>query len=88
MEGGEHGYLAARTVAQVIKAYVDKQRKQPQTKVAQHHALPSSVEIAGVWSTPDAEHPDADRLQGGHFQIPLDHVPASLAVAAPGMKKE
>ena len=33
LEEGEHGYLAARTVAQVIKAYVEKQRQQP-TKVA------------------------------------------------------
>src|SRR2546422_6564122 len=29
LEEGEHGYLAARTVAQVIKAYVEKQRRQP-----------------------------------------------------------
>ena len=33
LEEGEHGYLAARTAAQVIKAYVEKQRRQP-TKVA------------------------------------------------------
>ncbi len=33
LEEGEHGYLAARTTAQVIKAYVEKQRRQP-TKVA------------------------------------------------------
>ena len=32
-EGGEHGKLAARMAAQVIKAYVEKQRRQP-TKVA------------------------------------------------------
>ena len=28
MEGGEHGKLAARVAAQVIEAYVNKQRKQ------------------------------------------------------------
>jgi penicillin-binding protein 2 len=88
MEGGEHGYLAARTVAQVIKAYVDKQRKEPQTKVAQHRDAPSRVEMAGVWSASDPEHPDADRLQAGHFEIPLGHVPPALAVAAPGMEEE
>ena len=33
LEEGEHGYLAARTAAQVIKAYVEKERRQP-TKVA------------------------------------------------------
>src|SRR6195256_123553 len=32
-EGGEHGRLAARLATQVIKAYVDKQRRQP-TKMA------------------------------------------------------
>src|SRR5499425_1631407 len=35
LEEGEHGYLAARTAAQVIKAYVEKQRSQQPTKVAQ-----------------------------------------------------
>jgi penicillin-binding protein 2 len=37
IEQGEHGYMAARLVAQVIKAYVEKQRKreQVQTQVAQ-----------------------------------------------------
>lgn len=87
LEEGEHGYLAARTVAQVIKSYVDKQRKQPPTKVARQ-AQPTSVEMAGVWSMPDEQHPDQDRLQAGHFRIPLDRVPAPLAVAAPGMRKE
>src|SRR6201987_5603982 len=33
LEEGEHGYLAARTAAAVIKAYVEKQRQQP-TKMA------------------------------------------------------
>ena len=28
-EGGEHGQFAARLAAQVVKAYVDKQRRQP-----------------------------------------------------------
>jgi penicillin-binding protein 2 len=88
LEEGEHGYLAARTVAQVIKAYVDKQRKEPPNKVAQH-SLPNSVEMAGVWSTPDERHRDLDRLQAGHFVIPLDRVPPALAAAAaPGMKKD
>jgi len=33
LEEGEHGYLAARVVAQVIKAYVGKQHREP-TKIA------------------------------------------------------
>jgi penicillin-binding protein 2 len=87
LEEGEHGYLAARTAAQVIKAYVEKQRKQPPNKVAQRN-VSTSVEMAGVWSTPDEHHPEGDNLQAGHFRIPLDHVPPALAAAAPGMKKE
>lgn len=36
VEGGEHGYLAGRMAAQLVKAYVDKQRgQQPQVKVAE-----------------------------------------------------
>ena len=47
-EGGEHGQFAARVAAQVVKAYVDKQRRQP-TKVAQEPTR-SKVEMGAVWS--------------------------------------
>ncbi len=47
LEEGEHGYLAARTAAQVIKAYVEKERRQP-TKVA--GSSDRKVEIGAVWS--------------------------------------
>src|ERR1700690_216466 len=43
-EGGEHGQFAARIAAQVVKAYVEKQRRQP-TKVAQGS---KKVEIGAV----------------------------------------
>ena len=45
-EGGEHGKLAARLATQVIKAYVDKQRRQP-TKMA---AGAGKVEVSGLWT--------------------------------------
>src|SRR6266850_57613 len=48
LEEGEHGYLAARAAAQVIKAYVEKQRRQP-TKMAGNTG---SVEISAVWDEP------------------------------------
>src|SRR5204862_130177 len=48
LEEGEHGYLAARTAAQVIKAYVEKQRRQP-SKLAKSD---SKADIAAVWNTP------------------------------------
>src|SRR5205814_7176596 len=59
-EGGEHGQFAARLAAQVVKAYVDKQRKVP-TKVA---GLPShqNTEIAGVWTGADGDDLQAGRM--------------------------
>src|SRR5579863_6146112 len=55
-EGGEHGQFAARIAAQVVKAYVEKQRRQP-TKVAQAN---KKVEIGAVWNSasPDGTEPD------------------------------
>src|ERR1700680_3555080 len=44
-EGGEHGKLAARLATQVIKAYVDKQRRQP-TKVASS----GNVDVGALWN--------------------------------------
>ena len=56
-EGGEHGQFAARIAAQVIKAYVEKQRRQP-TKMAQGG---KKVEIGAVWNSAS---PDG---RSGHF---------------------
>src|SRR5208282_5530722 len=94
-EGGEHGKLAARLATQVIKAYVDKQRRQP-TKLA---AGSGKVEVGGLWTDPggahsdeDGTHADAntstngDHLQGGRFLVDVARKRAPLAVAAPGMQ--
>src|ERR1700677_2428064 len=89
-EGGEHGKLAARLATQVIKAYVDKQRRQP-TKMA---AGSDKVDVGGLWTDPggaegknknDKDAADADHLQGGRFLIDLNRKRAPLAVAAPGL---
>src|SRR5713226_468499 len=68
-EGGEHGQFAARIAAQVIKAYVEKQRRQP-TKVVQGRG---KVEVGAVWNAPDQD----DSIRGGHFAIdvPKKRVP-------------
>jgi penicillin-binding protein 2 len=81
LEEGEHGYLAARTVAQVIKAYVEKERRQP-NKVAQ---AGGKVEIGAVWNTADPDGSNDDTLQGGNLTLEItgEHLP--LATAAPGM---
>jgi len=84
LEEGEHGYLAARTAAKVIKAYVDKERRNPPPKVAGKPSSNGTVEIGGVWTEPD---PDGkDHLQGGHFLIEKAAKKPVLATAAPGLQ--
>jgi penicillin-binding protein 2 len=78
LEEGEHGYLAARVVSQVIKAYVEKQRQIP-TKVAGT----APVEVGGVWSVPDAA--GDPKLQAGRFFVDIPKKPLVMASGAPGM---
>jgi penicillin-binding protein 2 len=78
-EGGEHGKLAARLATQVIKAYVDKQRRQP-TKVA---SGTGKVDVGAVWNTDIGADGD---LHGGHFDLDVPKSRAPLAVAAPGLQ--
>src|ERR1700686_3344787 len=84
-EGGEHGRLAARLATQVIKAYVDKQRRQP-TKMA---ATSGKVEVSSLWTDPGGDDEDGashgDHLQGGRFLVDVARKKAPLTVAAPGM---
>ncbi len=52
IEQGEHGYLAARIASQVIKAYVEKQRRlRNNPTLFSDKADPGSVPIAGMWTT-------------------------------------
>jgi len=81
-EGGEHGALAARVAAKVIKAYVDKQRGQ-KTLVAQGKG-PNQAEVAAVWHEGEGNQPD--KLQGGHYKIPVDGK-AKPVSAAPGVEQ-
>jgi penicillin-binding protein 2 len=78
-EGGEHGKLAARLATQVIKAYVDKQRRQP-TKVASGSG---QVDVGAVWNSDSGADDD---LHGGHFDLEVPKSLAPLAVAAPGLQ--
>jgi penicillin-binding protein 2 len=90
-EGGEHGKLAARLATQVIKAYVDKQRRQP-TKMA---SGAGKVEIGSLWTDPSGadgtsengtkKTTNEDRLQGGRFLVDVARKKAPPAIAAPGM---
>jgi penicillin-binding protein 2 len=67
LEEGEHGYLAARTAAQVIKSYVEKQRRMP-SKVAQNKG---KVEIGAVWNTADPDGSNDDSLRAGRIVLDL-----------------
>jgi hypothetical protein len=54
-EGGEHGKLAARLAAQIVRAYVEKQRRlRNDPMLFSDKADPGSVPIAGVWNQPDS----------------------------------
>jgi penicillin-binding protein 2 len=78
-EGGEHGKLAARLATQVLKAYVDKQRRQP-TKVAKGDG---KVEVGAVWNGSEGS---GDALRGGHFVLRAPKKRLPLAMAAPGLE--
>jgi penicillin-binding protein 2 len=81
-QGGEHGRLAARLATQVIKAYVDKQKRTPQKMVEQPKN--GTVDVGGLWSAPGDEG-DKDGLQAARFAIDLPKRRSVLAKAAPGM---
>jgi penicillin-binding protein 2 len=79
LEEGEHGYLAARTAALVIRAYAEKRQKQQPTKVA---GADKVVEIGAVWNGEDDAQ---DGLRGGRFRLNLSKESVPLATAAPGL---
>jgi penicillin-binding protein 2 len=81
-EGGEHGQFAARIAAQVVKAYVEKQRRQP-TKVAQGS---KKVEVGAVWNSASPDGTDQDTLHGGRFVVDVSRKHVPLAAAAPGVQ--
>ena len=81
-QGGEHGKLAARLATQVIKAYVDKQQRQP-TKMA---TGTPAAEMSALWNAPDPDGHGIDALQTGRFALDLAKPAAALATAAPGMQ--
>jgi len=83
-QAGEHGRLAARLATQVIKAYVDKQKRTPQ-KMVEKPKNPGTVDMGALWSDPDSND-HKDDLQAGHVAIPMPKRRPVLATAAPGMQ--
>ncbi|HEU4414734.1 MAG TPA: penicillin-binding transpeptidase domain-containing protein, partial [Candidatus Angelobacter sp.] len=97
-EGGEHGKLAARLAAQIVKAYVEKQRRlRNNPMLFSDKADPASVPLAGVWNQPDAvdhEHTAGDqaeseteaqdnRVQGGTLLVPVTKTAARKVFRSP-----
>jgi penicillin-binding protein 2 len=69
-EGGEHGRLAARLVAPIIKAFVDKQRRVRHDNnyaAVDHEGNP--IELSAIWSDGQDKDGDTDRMQAGSFQL-------------------
>src|SRR5580693_8608756 len=83
-ESGEEGPLAAIVASHVIKAYVEKQQRNP-PKLAQKPKTDGKVEIGGVWTALDPDG-DEQKLQGGRFFVDLEKRPLAVATAAPGVR--
>jgi len=71
-EGGEHGKLAARLAAQIIKAYVEKQRRlRNNPMLFSDKADPGSIPLAGVWNQSDSigqKTPEVAEVQSASSQ--------------------
>jgi hypothetical protein len=66
----------------VVKAYVDKQRRQP-VKIV-NGTKPKSVEMGAVWDTPNGA--GQEHIMGsGRFVVDLPKKRLPLAAAAPGL---
>ncbi len=81
-EGGEHGKLAARLATQVIKAYVDKQNRQP-TKMAKDA---NKVDIGALWTAPGEDGDQNQGLGAGHYFVEAAKKTPAVAAAAPGLQ--
>src|SRR5712672_2334779 len=78
---GEHDKLAARLATQVLKAYVDKQRRVPNKMVEKPKPKSDGkVDIGALWTMPDD-----DKLEGGRFSLKLPKSPLAVATEAPGL---
>lgn len=79
-KGGEHGRLAARLVAPVIKAFVDKQRRvRNDVNYAAVDKDGRPIELSGLWGEGHTQDGDSDELQAGSLEIPA-HAPAAKPV--------
>lgn len=91
-EGGEHGRLAARMAAQIIHAWVEKQRRvRNDNNYAAVDKNGHPIQLSGIWSEGKAEDGLSDRMLAGNLELPADPPapkpvnPASLLANPPAM---
>ncbi|HWC16267.1 MAG TPA: penicillin-binding transpeptidase domain-containing protein, partial [Terriglobales bacterium] len=71
-KGGEHGRLAARLVAPIIKTFVDKQRR---VRHDENYAAVDKeghpIELSGIWTDGKTEE-GSDRMQAANLELPVE----------------
>lgn len=101
-EGGEHGKLAARLATQVIKAYVDKKKRQPNAVASgplpgapvASRQLPAAsdlqaanTEMGALWTEPpSAGEEDSDQRLAGGWMTIPTSRRKASLIAAPGLE--
>lgn len=91
VEGGEHGTLAGQLASRVVLAYVNKQRRMDKNVLEVKN--PAPVEVGAVWSTTPAKpaksgaHQELAHLQGGHYFLMPDALPALTALVPSAGKR-
>jgi penicillin-binding protein 2 len=88
-EGGEHGPLAARVASQVIKAYVEKERRvRNNPMLFSDKLLPDSVPMASLWSTPsDGDDHGEESTETESEILSHDHLHGGTVLVKMGGKK-
>ena len=90
-EHGGWGSASAPVAAQIVEAFVDKQRRLDNN--LQEAKVPEKVEVGAVWSEPPDGTPAkvttasakdaAPAMHGGHFTVPAPSVGSQVAVVKP-----
>jgi penicillin-binding protein 2 len=89
VEGGEHGTLAGQLASRVVLAYVNKQRRLDNNLLEAKASKP--VEVGAVWSAPPGtekhKHKEVAQIQGGHYFLLPDGIPALAALIPVAAKR-
>ncbi|HEX7960562.1 MAG TPA: penicillin-binding protein 2, partial [Terriglobales bacterium] len=82
-EGGEHGRLAARMVAQVIRTFVEKQRKIRGNSFAAVDKNGNPLQVSGIWSDGLRDDHHSDKLDYGTLLFPADQLKTQQVKGTP-----